>query len=150
MIINFTVPGAPQGKARARTVRNKYTGKIHSYTPDKTAYYEKAVAVAYKNATNIVFNDEPILMHIYAYCPMPKSFSKRKRIEAAECRIFPTAKPDCDNIAKAVCDALNGVAYKDDKQIVGLFVHKLYSIVPRVEIELDCIGEQKPERNEAE
>ena len=39
--IIFTVPGPPQGKSRARTVANKYTGKSVSYTPDKTVLYEK-------------------------------------------------------------------------------------------------------------
>jgi hypothetical protein len=33
---------------------------------------------------------------------------------------------DCDNIAKTVLDALNGVAYNDDKQIIQLEVGKYY------------------------
>lgn len=47
-------------------------------------------------------------------------------------KILPTKKPDCDNIAKIICDALNGVAYDDDKQIVALKVTKIYSDEPRV------------------
>ena len=47
-------------------------------------------------------------------------------------KILPTKKPDCDNIAKIICDALNGVAYDDDKQIVALKVTKIYSAEPRV------------------
>lgn len=47
-------------------------------------------------------------------------------------KILPTKKPDCDNIAKIICDALNGVAYKDDKQIVQLLVSKVYSVEPFV------------------
>lgn len=39
----------------------------------------------------------------------------------------PTKKPDADNIAKTICDALNGVAYDDDKQIAWLSVYKQYS-----------------------
>ena len=47
----------------------------------------------------------------------------------------PTKKPDADNIAKVVCDALNGVAYKDDTQIVSLHIKKSYTAdEPRVEV----------------
>ena len=50
--------------------------------------------------------------------------------------IRPTKKPDLDNIAKAVLDSLNGIAYKDDSQIVSMVVSKKYSNRPRVEITL--------------
>lgn len=46
--------------------------------------------------------------------------------------LLPTKKPDLDNVAKIVCDALNGVAYKDDAQIVDLKVHKYFSETPEV------------------
>ena len=39
---------------------------------------------------------------------------------------YPTKKPDADNIAKVVCDALNGLAYKDDAQVIDLTVHKRF------------------------
>ena len=41
-----------------------------------------------------------------------------------------------DNIAKAILDSLNGIAYKDDSQIVSMVVSKKYSNRPRVEITL--------------
>ena len=50
--------------------------------------------------------------------------------------ISPTKKPDLDNIAKAILDSLNGIAYKDDSQIVSLLISKKYSDRPRVEIAL--------------
>ena len=46
--------------------------------------------------------------------------------------IRPTKKPDWDNIGKVVCDALNGIAYRDDAQIVDSMVRKFYGEVPRV------------------
>ncbi len=51
----------------------------------------------------------------------------------------PTLKPDTDNIAKVVCDALNGVAYHDDKQITSLTVDKVWADdgIERVEIEIE-------------
>jgi len=43
-------------------------------------------------------------------------------------------KPDADNIIKIIADALNGLAYKDDCQIVRLEFEKFYALTPRVEI----------------
>lgn len=48
--------------------------------------------------------------------------------------LLPAKKPDIDNIAKAVLDALNSVAYRDDTQIVELQIRKQYSEKPRLEI----------------
>ena len=44
----------------------------------------------------------------------------------------PTLKPDYDNIAKIIADSLNGIAYRDDAQIVDGYVRKFYSDKPRV------------------
>ena len=75
-----------------------------------------------------------MLVRIYAYYKIPKSTSKKKRAEMLEGRIFPTIKPDADNVAKIILDALNGVVYEDDKQVVGLLTLKRYSEEPRVEV----------------
>ncbi len=136
MRVEFTIPGEPQGKARARTVRNKYTGAIMSYTPERTVVYEKMIALAYKQKTAENFGANPVVVSIYAYHSIPKSWSNRKKTDAVNGLIRPTKKPDADNIAKIVCDALNGISYRDDSQIVNLFVHKFYSHVPRVEVEI--------------
>lgn len=61
-----------------------------------------------------------------AVFPIPVSYSKKRRAAAEGQAVFPTKRPDADNIAKAVCDALNGTAYGDDAQIVRLQVKKVY------------------------
>ncbi|WP_332834903.1 RusA family crossover junction endodeoxyribonuclease [Clostridium perfringens] len=49
----------------------------------------------------------------------------------------PTKKPDVDNIAKIILDSLNGVAYKDDSQIVDIRIIKKYTEDDeRIEFEL--------------
>ena len=53
--------------------------------------------------------------------------------------ILPTKKPDADNIAKAILDALNGLAYYDDAQVVHLEVQKRYSNEPRAEVFINDI-----------
>ena len=51
--------------------------------------------------------------------------------------IRPTIKPDVDNIAKVILDSLNGLAYKDDKQIVFCIISKWYGENPKVEVILE-------------
>lgn len=65
-------------------------------------------------------------VEILALFPTPCSVSGKKRRQMFAGALSPTKKPDADNIAKIVCDALNGVAYTDDKQICCLTVIKRY------------------------
>ena len=137
--ICFTIPGKPQGKARARTFYNPKTKGMSSVTPEKTVLYENLIATCYmEKAGNERFPDDSyLLVRIQAFYEPPKSVSKKKRAEMLGGKILPAKKPDIDNVAKAVLDALNGVAYRDDTQVIELHVRKSYSEKPRVEV---CIG----------
>lgn len=123
MQIEFTVPGEPQGKARPRVTR------YGTYTPKKTVNYEKAIKNAFLSAGGRR-TESPVKVSITAYYKIPKSASKAKTASMECGEILPTKKPDLDNIAKCVCDALNGVAYKDDAQVCSLNVKKRYSKEP--------------------
>lgn len=65
---------------------------------------------------------------------VPGSWSKKKRAAALEGSIRPTGKPDCSNMVKLVEDALNGVAWRDDSQIVSLGVRKRYAEKPETRL----------------
>jgi Holliday junction resolvase RusA-like endonuclease len=67
---------------------------------------------------------------------IPKSWPKKKQAQAENNEISP-GKPDLDNIAKTVLDALNGVCYEDDAQVVILSVTKCYSREPGVMVRVD-------------
>lgn len=45
-------------------------------------------------------------------------------------------KPDADNYLKGVKDALKGIIWKDDSQVVDAFVRKRYSARPRIEVKI--------------
>lgn len=104
--VRFTVPGAPKGKARARTVRSKKGGTF-SYTPEGTMLYENLIKCCYRQeSNNIIFNDgQPLKVTIIAYYPIVKSTSKKKKQQMLDDLMFPTKKPDIDNIAKSILDA---------------------------------------------
>ena len=132
----FTIPGEPQGKGRPRVVRQG--GFARAYTPEKTASYENLVKVEYQRARGIMYaGDVQLRMTITAHYGIPKSVSKIKRAAMVKGIIRPVKKPDADNVAKVICDALNGVAYRDDTQIVHLAVSKWYDDEPCVVVEID-------------
>jgi len=127
-MIKFTVEGQPTAKARPR-----FNGK-RCYTPQKTANYEELVKWCYGLGNNEKYETEPVECEIKAYYYIPKATSKKNRKLMLKNKIRPTKKPDCDNVSKIILDALNGLAYHDDSQVVKLTIEKLYGEVPRVEV----------------
>lgn len=141
---HFVIDGKPQGKARARTFYNPRLGRVQSITPEETVNYENWVKMCFMNQVKDKrwFDKEPLKMTIEAYFPIPKSTTKRDKERIDLGQLWPTKKPDADNIAKVICDALNGVAYGDDTQIIVLEVLKDFTEEnPRVEVYLKGIGE---------
>lgn len=137
MTITFTVPGSPQGKMRPRVV--KRGNFVQTYTPDKTVNYENLVKLMYgQEAKGRVFDrDKSLRVLIVALYDIPQSTSKKRAELMRIGEIRPTKKPDLDNIAKIICDALNGVAYHDDAQVVDLKVVKYYSDTPCVTVTIE-------------
>jgi Holliday junction resolvase RusA-like endonuclease len=135
--IVVTVPGAPVGKGRPRVSR--MGGFARLYTPEKTASYESLVKLAGSQA---MAGRDPILgpvrVRLDVCCPIPASWSGKKREMAARGEIRPTTKPDLDNVAKVLFDGLNGIVWRDDVQVVCAEIEKTYSHSPRVVM---CIWE---------
>ena len=130
-MIELKIPIKAIGKARPRfNFKTKRT-----YTPEKTKVFEGAIKREFYKWYTIkdTYENEPLKCKIRAFYKIPTSYSKKKR---NDCIGQPyNHKPDADNIAKAVLDALNGLAYKDDNQIVKLDVEKMYDEeVDRLEI----------------
>lgn len=128
-MVIFEVIGTIRGKARARTFYNPKIGRSQSITPEGTVLYENLIRLSYQQCERreTFFDGEPLEVDITAFFAIPKSASKKKAADMSAGRILPTKKPDADNIAKVVCDALNGVAYHDDSQIARLTVKKTYT-----------------------
>ncbi len=130
-MLKFSVPGKPQGKARARTFYNYNLHRMQSITPENTVLYENLIKTYYQNQADKenfsgYFKKEPIRVCIVAIFDVPKSTSKKKKQAMFSREEYPCKKPDSDNIAKTICDALNRLAYGDDTQICELTVQKRY------------------------
>ena len=125
-IRSFTVYMKPQGKARPRVTRRG------AYTPKATVAASNLIAGKYRD---LYGEKKPfsgaVHLYIYAYDALPQS--QPKRVTEAPYAV----KPDADNVAKLVMDALNKLAYNDDAQIVQLHVIKKErrrNEVPRIEV----------------
>ncbi|MDE6671498.1 MAG: RusA family crossover junction endodeoxyribonuclease [Ruminococcus sp.] len=129
----------PVGKGRPKFARQG--NYVKTYTPEKTAEYENLIQTVYRlTAKNEQYKtvyfpaDTPVSVHIRTFYGIPKHTGKAKAEEMLSGKIVPLKKPDLDNICKIVYDALNGIAYADDKQIAELSCRKFYSRNPRIEI----------------
>lgn len=130
--IYFIIDGPVIPKGRPRFARGR------TYTPKRTHDYEKKVKDAYLSEypSGMAFETEPLEMILNVYMAVPKSFSKKKR-DHMICFEYPTLhKGDADNFLKSVADALNGIAYTDDCQIVTATVNKIWSETDRAEVTL--------------
>lgn len=138
-LITIRLPGAPRGKGRHRAQLRMRAGqapRIHSHPDQKTEAYEGALRLAAGAAmAGRVPLTGMLSVTIFAFLPIPASFSKRKRRDAIERRLRPTTKPDWDNIAK-VTDALNHIVWGDDASVVDGVVRKFYSEVPELVIQV--------------
>ena len=119
-MIDFLIPMRPVPKARARV-----TSRGFAYTPKRTADAEKVVA-SYARQYIKAPLEGPIAM-VLSFCfEIPKSWNKNKKDLALKGMFCMTARPDVSNCVKLCEDALNGIAYKDDSQIVRLSATKSY------------------------
>lgn len=125
----FVIYGQPVAKGRPRV------GKYSTYTPDKTVNYENLVKVSYiEKYRKTELLEDDLIVTIKFYFQIPKRTSKKKRQAMLEGKQMHNKRPDIDNCIKAIVDALNNIAYKDDNQIVEIHAYKYYSDQPRAEV----------------
>lgn len=116
--------GEPVGKGRPKfTRRGKF---VTTYTPEKTVFFEEAIKV--KAAEAMAGRppiDGPVEVWIEARFTLPKS--KQKLARNTNAMIPHTVKPDADNVAKGIMDALNAIVVADDKAAFDLRIRKIYA-----------------------
>jgi Holliday junction resolvase RusA-like endonuclease len=115
------IPGDPV--AQPRPTISTRGGFARAYVDAKHPIhaYKQAVRLAYVNAGGEVL-EGPVEIRIAFWFDRPKSHSKKRR-QQREPKI---TKPDADNLAKGIGDALNEIAYNDDGQVYRLTVEKWY------------------------
>lgn len=135
--MEFSVNIKPKGKGRPRFVRRG--NFVSTYTPKTTVEYEKTIRNAFLEQCSGQYDENyegSIKVSILAYFEPPKSYSKKHIGELLD-NGKHLKKPDVDNIAKSVLDALNGYAWKDDSQITELLINKQYGYKDRIVVEIE-------------
>jgi Holliday junction resolvase RusA-like endonuclease len=133
MGLTFEVPGDPRGKGRPR-----FTKQGHTYTDSETKAYEQKIIAYYRKAFGgFRWPDGAFIsVKVTAHYQIPKSATKAAVASMQAGKLWPSRKPDIDNVLKIVLDALNGVAYKDDSRVVCVEAEKVYSHTPKLVIEI--------------
>lgn len=136
MKYSFEIKERAIGKQRPR-----YSKRLRRmYTPTKTSTFEEKVRWAFKSKYNIEtgINTNPFKAKIIIQSKPAKSTGKKAREELIR-NMWDLRRPDIDNITKAILDALNGLPYKDDNQVVMLYAEKIYGEENLIIVELEEI-----------
>lgn len=120
---------APKGSAKGFAVPVKgKPGKFRAvvtHDNSRTKGWQQVVSEAASRALETAdpsafIGDAPVRVLAVFYLPRPKSHPKHRRLHH-------TKKPDLDKLTRSVNDALTGVVWNDDSQVVGLKVEKHYA-----------------------
>lgn len=137
MTFSVEVRGIPkaQGRARAFAFKRGDQTRVRMYAPETSRDWKRTVTAQvlerYGHEREPLAG--PITLDLAFGLLRPKSLPKRV--------LHHVKKPDVDNLAKAVKDAMKGIVYRDDSQVVSLHVAKGYSATPGVRIQAMTVEE---------
>ena len=131
----------PESYKRARL--SLYGGSSHVHNDPKYKRYKYGLTYLLMNEINKLglsmdtLRNMPVKLECKFYLPPPVSML-RKTLEPWK-TLPHTKKPDIDNLAKALLDAMSGVIFVDDNQVIELNCKKAYDVNPRIEINFEHI-----------
>jgi Holliday junction resolvase RusA-like endonuclease len=120
-VIEFRADGIPVPQGSMKVIN----GRVLHSQGSALAVWRSTIAWSAKQAGAIPIAD-PIQMTLVFIMPRPKTVKRE----------FPSVAPDLDKLIRAALDALTGVAYLDDGQVVEIHAHKIYGSSPGLEIRL--------------
>jgi Holliday junction resolvase RusA-like endonuclease len=135
--VTVTVDGEPVPKGRARVGKH---GTV--FTPKRTRAFEAVVrqlaALEMRGRQPL---QGPLRVDLLVQIAIPSSWPMTRRLAALAGELLPTGRPDLDNFLKSV-DALNGIVFGDDAQVVEVCARKRYGLPTLVVVVADFdIGE---------
>lgn len=141
--VSFTVYATPvpQGSMKSFIIKGKWGAKDRSIVtsdnkklkPFRGQVTETAMAVLSEKGIAQPFAGKHVPVSILAdfYLAKPQSVAKK--------RVHPSVKPDLDKLIRSLCDAMTGVIFSDDAQIVEFNVRKKYGSPERVEVSITIL-----------
>ena len=125
--IEIFVPGEPKGQPRPRAFARN--GMVRMYDPATAEGWKCAIADEWRRSVpKLETITVPVSLTLRFYMPRPKSHFNSKRSLKSTAPFYHAKKPDVDNMAKAVMDALTQLqVWQDDDQVVILKVGKYFA-----------------------
>lgn len=121
--VDFYVYGIPKPKGSARAFVLQKSGEkpraIVTSANKGLKSWETSVREAVQKVAGEVFFDDAVSLCIHFYFTRPKSVSAKKRPNM-------TTKPDLSKLVRGTEDALTGIVFKDDSQVVQIDTTKKY------------------------
>ncbi len=146
-MIQFTVIGVPQpaGSKRAFPFHKK-NGKLGVAVSDsnpKARDWKSAVASEARLHVGEggPLLDGPLDVLMIFFLPRPKGHFKKNGQERPSAPMWPTTRPDTQKLARGTTDALTGILWRDDSQIIEERLLKMYGEPARVEITVTELAE---------
>lgn len=139
-IIKFTIEGKPEPQGRPRAVR--MGAGVRMYDPPKSKVFKQAVSMkgrAYMSRSHLEAYTGALSVELDFYFIPPKSYTKKRLKSIIDKEELYVKKPDLDNLAKGVLDALNGICFEDDAQIVEMTLRKHYSDIECTDLVINTI-----------
>jgi Holliday junction resolvase RusA-like endonuclease len=139
--MKFTILGTPMPKqsARFRSVKMGDKTFVKSYQKNEVVQNERNMAFDIKSQLPADFKPytEALAARIvFVFPPLSSWNKKQQNLFSSGVTLFKSTKPDVDNLQKICCDAMQGVVYLNDSQIVDMHCTKIYGPVPMIEIEI--------------
>lgn len=144
--VSFTVAGPPRRWMRPAQGRNPKTGQVMRFTDKKAEASKREIAQLARLAWRGPPVCGPVTLRVIAVFKVPKSWPKAIHLAAREARVPHIADPDLDQLVKQVMDAMVGIVFVDDNQVVS-FTHsaKRYGSPERTEITIHVLGQEPDE-----
>ena len=140
-MISFDLYGPPIAQKRAR--HSRVNGHMRTFNPQKTE--REQVQWQIKSQFRGEPLTIPIALDLIFLMPIAESTTNTKKKQMANGLIAHTKKPDLDNLAKFILDAMNNLVFKDDSQVIEIRMKKIYSTSPGTVIRVIPMASEKRE-----
>lgn len=137
----FEVEGLPVPQGSLRVYQTPQGPRLTYGRAERLAIWRQMLTLAARQARDeqdrAVLEDGPVLLAVGFTLPRPKvHYSAAGLVKDRFIDLRPTSTPDVDKLARAVLDALTGVLYRDDSQVVELKASKCYGRQPGARVEV--------------